>query len=296
MNPAALLESGRHAAFHGAPVVGIGSLQALLATAPPGDRADEARWLLGVCQGSSGLFGSALSTLAPLWEGSPFSGHAHCVAGSLYRQLGDFDLAGEHDATAQTSHSAAVRCEAAIGLTADAVGRADAAAARGNLAAAGEQWHPDWWREGIRLHWVAAECALLTDTLDGAGAQLRHALAMAEQHQAPRHEAKTRGFLAVVERCAAPDDPIVVARSVDLVTRAADTAQTLAAWPLVWSFRRLQWRWLLESDAAGDAVAAARARDQAARAVALISSDLPPHLRAEFRRRPDVVDLVAYED
>ena len=287
------LDLGRHAAFHGAPVVGIAPLQGLLATTTEPEIRDEARWLLAVCQGASGLYGSALHTLEPLWVSEPFAGHAHLVAASIHRQLGHFDSARHHDEQALFSTSRSVRCEAFIGLAADAVGCGEADLAAGQLAHARQAWRPDWWREGIRLEWVCAELALLTNRATAAPVGLRGALEVATTHDAPRHVAKTQGFLAVSLHSAFPEDVESRREAMGLLDHAAGAAQALAAWPLVWAFRRIQWHWL---QCQGEEASAEPIREHAARAVALILADLPAHMRPGFRRRPDVADLLVYDD
>lgn len=288
-----LLAQGRHAAFHGAPVVGIAPLQALIATSDDPQVQDEARWLLAVCQGASGLYGSALTTLAHSSDTNAFTGHGHLVAASIHRQLGHFDTARRHDEQAEHSATASVRCEALIGQAADAVGLGAVDAAGDHLAAASGTWQPEWWREGIRLQWVGAELALLADEAESALPGLRDALDVASAHDAPRHVAKTQGFLSVALHSAFPDDPVVRSEALNLLSRAGDAAQLLAAWPLVWAFRRIEWLWLRELLGAGPE--AARAREQATRAVVLILSDVPADMRPGFRRRPDVVDLLPYD-
>lgn len=290
MNPAESLGIGRQAAFHGAPVVGIAPLQALLTTDPDAAQRDEATWLLAVCQGASGLYGSALATTSTLDETSPFAGRLHLVAGSVHRQLGNFDIARRHDAMAAASAVESVACEAQLGLAADAVGSGDAEAATEHLARAHDLWQPPWWREGIRLQWVSAEVALINADAPAAIPGLRAAEAVAREHEAPRHVAKTQGFLAVALRSAYPGDAERRAECLELLAAAIDAAQALAAWPLVWAFGRLQWQWLAEDP--NEEQAARMALDRARRAVSLIVSDLPDEMRPAFRRRPDVGDLL----
>lgn len=291
MNPAEALELGRHAAFHGAPVVGIAPLQALLASGAAQVTEDEARWLLAVCQGASGLFGTALRTASSLRQDSDFAGEAHLVGGSIHRQLGHFDAAQRHDAQAATSPRESVCCEALIGLAADAIGAGEADAAANHLAQARGAWQSQWWREGIRLQWVSAELALLVGEAQSALPGLRDAAAVGQANAAPRHLAKTRGFLAVALRSARPGDPEACAEAMTLLAQATEAAQALAAWPLVWAFGRLQWLWLLEG-LGQESAAAWQAQQKAARAVSLIVSDLPAEMRPAFRRRPDVADLL----
>lgn len=291
MNPGETLELGRHAAFHGAPVVGIAPLQALLATDAEPELREEAQWLLAVCQGATGLFGSALATVAALPAGSRFAARGHLVAGSVHRQLGLFDLAHRDDVLAAASPTPSVVCEALIGLAADAVGGGDPDAAAEHLDQAKDAWQPSWWREGVRLQWVNAELALLAGDASRALPGLHAAIDAAVRRDAPRHLAKTRGFLAVTIRSARPDDPAVCAQAMALLAQATDAAQTLAAWPLVWAFARLRWHWL--RDQLGEGPQAQQARAQATRAVSLIAADLPEPMRPAFRRRPDVADLLA---
>ena len=293
MNPAESLGIGRQAAFHGAPVVGIAPLQASLTTDLEPTQRDEATWLLAVCQGASGLYGSALATASHPCDASTYAGPLHLVAGSVQRQLGNFDAARGHDARAAAWPVASVVCEAQLGLAADAVGAGNAEAAAAHLARARDAWQPSWWREGIRLQWVNAEVCLTSGKAQEAIPGLQAAAEVAKEHDAPRHLAKTRGFLAVALRSAHPADAAVRAESLELLAGAIHAAQSLAAWPLLWAFGRLQWLWLQEDPQ--EVQAARSAQDRAQRAVALILSDLPEHMRPAFRRRPDVGDLLGYE-
>ncbi|MDH4159232.1 MAG: hypothetical protein OEV62_03165, partial [Actinomycetota bacterium] len=66
---AELLADGERAAFHGAPMTAVASLeQAFERSAAEGrpDVATAAAWLLGVALGAAGRFGSALAVLDPL--------------------------------------------------------------------------------------------------------------------------------------------------------------------------------------------------------------------------------------
>jgi len=282
LNAVAAARIGYRAAFHGAPEPAVPILQSLA------DEDSEVRWLLGVCQAAAGLFGSALENLAPLLrQQGPFTAPGHCVAASVYRQIGDFIAAEHHDQVAATTNVSAVRCDALIGLTADAVGVGDLPLARARLAAATSAWQPHWWREGIRLAWVHAETELLGEQISEAPAVLQRALLTARVHRAPRHEAKTAAFLAVMTRIRDEAGGRQLARQ--LLDSAAQQAQSLSLRPLIWVICGVQWQWLWESPA--DPVAAAKARAAATAAATAIAADLPDALRMTFAQRADVAVL-----
>lgn len=120
---------------------------------------------------------------------------AASMRGSHLRQIGDVRAAREWDAQAlESATDAESRAEALIGLAADDVADAHAAAARSHLALATDD-AADHWRTRTRLAWVTAELSLL------AGAPLQavdageRALSACRDHS-PRHVAKS---LLIVE-------------------------------------------------------------------------------------------------
>ena len=279
---------GRQAAFHGSPAAGFAPLRTAL-TESGGDVAEpevaEATLILGTCLGAGGLFGSALDAIGALFRANTSqSAAAHCLAGSIYRQIGDFHAAAAHD-EASLESTGSVRCEALLGCAADSVGLGEVEAAATYLAAGHELWQPSWWREGIRLAWVTAEVGLLGgdpgQTLPG----LRAALTTAQLHRAPRHVAKTQLFLGVVLRTAAPEDADADEESTHLLAAAAAGAEQLGAWPLVWAIGSVRREWLHET---GEQATARQAAIAAARAAAIIAADLPTGLREAWLARPDV--------
>lgn len=279
---------GRQAAFHGSPAAGVLPLRQALADAvDTSSSRREAALLLGICFGASGQFGSALEAVAPLWsDASPQAGAAHCLAGSIFRQIGDFHGATEHDEAALESIGS-VQCEALLGRAADAVGAGQPDVADRYLRAAHGMWQSEWWREGIRMAWVDAEVALLRGDPSAALPGLRRALAQARRHNAPRHVAKTELFLGVTLRTASAtaDAAAAEGESLRLLSEAATGAQQLGAVPLVWAIATVRRQWLLE---AGAAVEARQAELAAARAAMTIAGDLPADLREVWLARPDV--------
>jgi tetratricopeptide (TPR) repeat protein len=162
--------------------------------------------------------------------------------------------------------------DALTGLVADAVGRLDVATATERLAgAAAAATAAAGWRPRVRLAWVSAEVALLSDRPAAAARQAARALRLATAASAPRHVAKSLLFRGVAEHVLA--DPAAV-RTLDLAARAA---QDLGLLPLVWPARLVRSRILAVSDpeaAQGDlAVAHAAMR---AISVGLLHKNLQP--------------------
>ncbi len=289
------IQEGERAAFHGRPGDGIAPLTAWLSQPSTDDPALalRARWLLGVCQGASGLFGSAAATLEPLLAlpESADATHRHyaaqaaCALAAIHRQIGRFSEARGFDQWAgQVAVDDPVMAfTSTLGLAADAVGRHDRQLARDYVTRAAQlcSASPPWWRERIRLGWVQAEVALTWDLPGDAVVALQRSVAEAEHLGAPRHVAKGLSFLAVAQY------PAGEAQAVATLGRAAMLAELLGAWPLVWVTRGLLADWLRD-----DPPVAQRHRSSAERAVAFIAADLPPHLLAEWTARPDVAPLV----
>ena len=194
-----LLATGERAAFHGRPAAGVGPLQRAVELAHGTGREAEATaaaWLLGVCLGAGGLYGSAMAVLEPLASASPpeadrrlFSSLAAATMASTHRQLGRHEDARAWDRRARdlAGSMGEAAFDAALGLAADAIGLGDAGDAAEQLAVATEHatGRSDWWRQRVRLDWVRAELALLTERPQDAVERAAAAVALAESSGAP---------------------------------------------------------------------------------------------------------------
>ncbi|MHB1614533.1 MAG: hypothetical protein ACYCYA_09485 [Actinomycetes bacterium] len=302
---AQLLATGERAAFHGRPADGAGPLeQAMTLASARGLRAESAaaRWLAGVCHGAAGAYGTALVRLAPLtgdgdvprWdpperaeEERLFASLAGATAASLQRQLGRHEVARAFDSYALTlaTSSPEAAFDAHLGLAADAVGLADPDWARRswNEASALVAERAEWWRQHVRLDWVAAEIALLEEDPPRALASATAALAVAERSGAPRHVAKSLLFIGVSQVQDGQDE---VAQAT--LRRTSVLAESLGALPLLWPSRAMLATLVADQDLAlaADLVASART------AVLAIAGDLPERLRPGWLARPDVAGLL----
>lgn len=295
---AALLAAGERAAFHGAPMSAVSSLQQAFDRAAGEGRPDvaaAAAWLLGVALGAAGRWGSALEVLEPLAAQSGadlperrlFAALASSTAASVHRQLGQHGRARvlDEQALALAAGAAEAVFDAELGLAADAVGLGEVAVARQHLATASARVaeRPDWWRQRVRQAWVAAEVALLEGDADGAAAVVGPAVQQAETAGAPRHVAKSLLFLGVAQ--------IQAGRAAEAATtlrRAATLADSLGTLPLLWPARAVLGALLAESDPAESARSLSAARG----AVIAIADDLPEQLRAVWLDREDVSALL----
>ena len=293
-----LMAAGERAAFHGRPASGVASLQTAFEQAKEQGRdaeATAAAWLLGVCLGAAGKFGSALAVLEPLATQSGtkaperrlFAALAAASGASVHRQLGQHTAAQAMDeqALALAEDGPEATFDALLGLAADAVGLGDAATAKARLTQAGEIAAPrtDWWRQKVELAWVQAETALLEGDPNGAAALLGPAIASAEVSGAPRYVAKSLLFLGVAQVQAGE---LVTAEGT--LRRAATLAESLGAVPLLWPSRALLGALLDESSPAEAAKSLAAARG----AVISIADDLPESLRTVWLDREDVAALL----
>ena len=295
---AELLAAGERAAFHGRPASGVASLQSAFEQARADGRGAEATaaaWLLGVCLGAAGKFGSALTVLDPLAaqeatdipEQRLFAALAGASSASVRRQLGQHALAKSIDERALSLADGAPEAtfDAVLGLAADAVGLDDAVVAHKHLGQAAElvAARADWWRQNVELAWVQAEIALLEGDPDAAAGVLGGAIQSAEVSGAPRYVSKSLLFLGVSQVQAGQLDAAEVT-----LRRAATLAESLGAVPLLWPARALLGA-LLESRSpteAAKSLAAARG------AVIAIADDLPEDLRSVWLDRPDVAALL----
>lgn len=254
-----------------------------------------AQWLLGVCLGAAGQFGSAATALRVLLELPPspsadvrhYAGEAACALASIHRQVGRFADAEAFDSWAGqvAPTDPFVQFTSTLGRTADAVGALDRDRALRLLTEARQLCSdaPEWWRERVRLGWVQSEVALLVGRPDDAVAALTRSVAEAERLGAPRHVAKSLSFLGVSQRAVGD------ANALTTLGRGALLAESLGAWPLVWATRGLLANWL----AGTDPEQAERSRRSAEHAVRIMAADLPPELVGSWLQRPDVAPLLA---
>jgi hypothetical protein len=297
-----LLAAGERSVFHGPPGTAVAPLERAVALAADGGRLPEAAaatWLLGVALGASGRYGRALAVLTPLLgqgsapgagpEGRLFGSLAASTSASVSRQLGRHAEARRSDeqALGLADGVGEAAFDATLGLAADAVGLGEPAEAAARLEQAGALVVGDgeeWWRQRVRLSWVQAEVALLTDRPADAVVAAESAVARAERSRAPRHVAKGSLFLGVA-RLQVGD----AATAAATLRRAATLAEGLGALPLVWPSRAVLGALLAETDSPASAASLTAARA----AVHEIASDLPPAVRADWLAKPDVAALLA---
>ncbi len=293
-----LLATGERAAFHGRPATGVAPLQRAveLAHARGLDaEATAAAWLLGVCLGAAGRYGSAMLVLEPLASSDPgeadrrlFASLAAATLGSVSRQLGRHAEGRGYDERAlDLAGDAPEACfDAMLGLAVDAVGLGEAGAADAALAeavglAAGRG---DWWRQRVRLDWVRAEIALLHDDADEAVARATAAVALAEASGAPRHVAKGLLFCGVAQVQRGDIDEAAAS-----LRRAATLAESLGCIPLVWPARAVLGALVAPTLPDESAAALSSARS----VVRQIADDLPNGYAEDWLARPDVAALLA---
>jgi len=293
-----LLAAGERAAFHGRPASGVATLQLAFDQARAAGRGAEATaaaWLLGVCLGAAGKFGSALAVLDPLAaqqgtdvpERRLFAALAAATSASVRRQLGQHAAAEAMDerALALADGGPEATFDALLGLAADAVGLADVDSAHERLRQAALLAEPrtDWWRQHVRLAWIRAEVALLEGNPAAAAEVLRPAISSAEVSGAPRHVAKSLLFLGVSQVQAGQ-----LEEAEGTLRRAATLAESLGTIPLLWPARALLGALLDERSPAEAAKSLSAARG----AVIAIADDLPEELRSVWLDRPDVTALL----
>ena len=284
---AGLLSSGERAAFHGRPQAGVEPLRKAVELAAAEDLVAEAAgagWLLGVCHSSAGRYGTALAVLEPIAspeggltaERQVFAALAGASIASVHRQLGRHAVARKYDeeGLTRTDGSGEAAFDCLLGLAADAVGLAETATAREQLEAAAAlvEGRPDWWRQRVRLGWLAAEVGLLTGDAEAAAAAAEQAVDLAERSGAPRHVAKGLLFLGVAQVEAGR-----LGEATTALKRGGLLAESLGTLPLLWPTRALLGALLAERDGARSAQCLESARTT----VQTIAEDVPADLRAE---------------
>ena len=266
-----LLAKGERAAFHGPPGTAVPALEQAVELATGSGRTAEATaatWLLGVAQASRGRFGTALTLLGGVMgplraalageDTAPelrlFGALGAATVASVHRQLGRHTVAWEFDALGLTAADAMPGLDEAVfdcrlGLASDAVGLGEVEIATTELAVAAglAETHPDWWRQRVRLDWVRAEIALLSDDPVVAQEAASEAIDRAELARAPRHVAKGLLFLGVAQAQQGLPETVTTLR------RAATLAEQLGTTPLIWPARALVGALLADSDPATSA-------------------------------------------
>ena len=293
-----LLATGERAAFHGRPSAGVGPLQRAVELAHGAGRPAEATaavWLLGVCLGAGGRYGQALTVLHPLAaadqpepERRLFSSLAAATVASVHRQLGRHNDGRDWDERAQALAGSAPEAafDAALGLASDAIGLGQADNAQELLTQAQTlaQGRAEWWRQRVRLDWVRAELALLTDRPGQAVERATAAVMLAENSGAPRHVAKSLLFTGIAQVQTGDLDEAVVS-----LRRAAGLAESLGAVPLVWPARAVLGA-LISATAPAEG---AKALESARAVVRQIAADLPEPYAQDWLARQDIAALLA---
>ena len=146
---------------------------------------------------------------------------SHVLRASMWRQLGDPARAHMWD---QRGHEEAdddvTRCDARIGLIADAIACGDMDASSQGLHALGEPI--DDMRVRIRWHWVRAEHALACGDGVAAVSATDQAVRMSTAYNSARHLLKSNLIAAVAAHDAAS--------TIDCAHRAADRQWRYLAW------------------------------------------------------------------
>lgn len=189
-----------------------------------------AGWLRGVALLATGRYADAAAALEP-WLAGSLAASAHA---SGLRQRGRHAEARVHDLAALAAATdLEARCDALVGLTADAIGQGDATGAADRLAEL-EKLPKTYWRSAVRTQWVTCEYFLLTDRPLDAVEAGRAALRYAEWAQAPRHIAKSLLFLGVSVREVARGGGVdaIFSAAVGILRRGERVAASVGAVPL----------------------------------------------------------------
>jgi hypothetical protein len=191
-----------------------------------GDGSDDERdtWLRGVALGAVGRYAEAAEVLVALTTSLALS-----TLASHARQVGRHAEATALDTRAlDLSDTDEARADATSGLVADALGQGDARTAVALLPSARDA--AQGWRPTTRLHWVAAELALLRESADEAIDESQHAVDAASAAAAPRHVTKSL-LVCGVARKVAGDVPGARADLLEALTRAEGQGLPTLAWP-----------------------------------------------------------------
>jgi len=168
----------------------------------PAAESMQSRWWRAVALGGQGRYAAAETELTVILRqraGAPFVSLAASTRGSHLRQLGRHAAARPLDARALLSaaselpaHRAQARCDALLGLAADALGSGQTQVARRLLARCRPVVDEAGWRCQVRWHWVGAETALCEGAVDAAREHAAHGDLLAQQCSSQRHQVKSR--------------------------------------------------------------------------------------------------------
>ncbi|HEY5335393.1 MAG TPA: hypothetical protein VIJ71_05160, partial [Mycobacteriales bacterium] len=190
---------------------------------------DRGAWRRGVALGAVGRYAEAAAVLGPLIHTHESGSLALSTLASHARQVGRHQEAADLDGRAlELARTDEDRADATSGLVADALGQGDAPGAVALVRSARAAAHG--WRGTTRLHWVAAELALLRDLPDEAVAEAQRAVDTAQQAAAPRHVTKST-LVRGVARKVAGDAPGAHSDLLDALTRAEDQGLPTLDWP-----------------------------------------------------------------
>ncbi len=193
----------------------------LLISAVPDE--PRARWLAAVVLGGQGHYARAASLLSTV-VGRPddLGALAAATLASHRRQLGGHAAARALDARAVAAATGdEARCDALLGLAADAIGAGRLDEARRDR----DRAPGSTWRSRVRVAWVSAEIELSAGRADLARPYAERAMAEAE---GTRHRIKS---VIILGAALAGADPGMARK---LVTQARDDATDLDLLSLVW--------------------------------------------------------------
>ncbi len=224
----------------------------------------QSRWWRAVALGGQGRYAAAETELTIILrqpEGAPLVSLAASTRGSHLRQLGRHAAARPLDARALLSasaelpaHRAQARCDALLGLAADALGSGQTGVARRLLGRCRPLVDEAGWRAQLRWHWVRAETALCEGAVDVAREHAAHGERLAHRCSSQRHQVKSR----LVHAAALGTDG-----GAQLAGELIDRARTHGLLPLQWAALMLLRS--LGSPAASGEQALAAVADQLAR-------------------------------
>jgi len=202
----------------------------------PAASTPEELWLRAVVAGGQGRYASGYADLATLRRAHRFgalASLAHSTQASFLRQLGWHDKARGWDGQALAvagDHDDEARCDALIGLAADALGVGRFTASAAALTRARDLLDDAPGRLPVRLAWVSAELAMATGDGAAAVAHAEQAVAHADAFGSARHRAKSD----VVHAAALCSDG-QIERSRALADSALEATLRLGLVPLAWA-------------------------------------------------------------
>lgn len=197
----------------------------------PTSKLGEQRWERAVALGGQGRYAAAAAELERL-DAAAHAPELRSLAlstrASHRRQVGNHTGARGDDAAALVlaGSSAQARCDALVGLAADALGPGRVALARALLARARAVLGEAPSRCEIRWCWVAAETELVAGHRDAAGGHARRGRDLAESSLSVRHQVKSGLVLAAT---------LSGGRATELAEDVLAVAEQHRLIPLVWA-------------------------------------------------------------